>query len=218
MIHLAHTPVYLPRVARAIRLPLPAVMTPLGPPIRLANEHIPRVELLKPGAIGVVVRQGVAHVRLLVLVVGPRKGGRGAATRAALQGAGAAGGGVQRHVAWGGLDDVEGAEVAGEGEEEEEEVEGEEGGGGARLMALAEEVVDCRKLAHKQRMGRNGRNGGIGRTADARDDDVGRVGEQQHQEDGHEARHPPRARAGASLGGQSPPRASRRPGSGREGL
>lgn len=54
---------------------------------------------------------------------------------------------------------------------------------------------------------------GSERTADARDDDVGRVAEQQQQEDGHDARHPPRARAGASLRGQGPPRASRRHGS-----
>lgn len=90
-----------------------------------------------------MVRHGVAHVRLLVLIVRPRKGRWRAAARAALQDAGAAGGGVQRDVARGSLDDVEGAEVACQREEEEEEVEGEEGGCRARLVALAEEVVDC---------------------------------------------------------------------------
>lgn len=147
VVHLAHAPIDLPRVARTVRLPLPTVVAPLWPPVPLAHEHILGVEGLETGAVRVLVGHGVADLRLLVarVFVAPREDvGDGAATLGvATQDAGSAGGRVERDVAGFGLDNPEGADVAQDAEDEEDEEEGEEHGGEARFVSLAEEVVDC---------------------------------------------------------------------------
>jgi hypothetical protein len=146
VIHLPHAPPNLPRMTRPIRLPLPTVMTPLGPPVALAHEDVPRVEGLQARAVRVLVRHRVRrHAGRRVGVVGAAQGGvedraraRGPAGAEEL---GAAGVGEQGDEAGLGLDDPEDAEVAGDADCEEDEVEGEEDGGCARLVALADEVV-----------------------------------------------------------------------------